>query len=224
MKAVAREHSTRARVVGELLDTPAVQEILRARTAAPPGRVGALEAAVRKDPELAIGIAVASVDRLNDALHSLAAVLDLIGTMPAPFVRALLERVWSRVDGEALAELQSSAEQLCRSGAVDRDAVAEWLTSRLETTFSTASRSELLAWASQVGFDAYARALRAEPRLLRDGIEQALRRVPPDVLARTVDSTLDQVADVLLERPQLLRSLGRFTLRVVRGSVRASFR
>ena len=222
MNAHRREPSTRAKVVRELLDTPAVQEILQAH-AAPRNQSGAIEEAVRKDPELALGMAIASIDRFNEALHSVAAVLGLVGSMPAPLVRQMLENAWSRFDRDAIAELRASLEKLSQRHVVDRDAAASWLSDQLEALLLSVPRSTLLASSTQLVFDAYVQALRRDPQLLRKSMERALERVPSKVLETTVDSSLDQVADVLLARPRLLRSVGRFVLRLGRGSVRASF-
>lgn len=224
-----REVSTRARVVQELLETPAVQEFVSAHLREEPDRVGALEAAVRTDPALAMGVAVAAVERVNDTLRTLSALIDLLAGLPAPLVREVLKDSWYKLDGEALSQVWSSICVVANSEAVDWRAVKEWTSDRLEGACTRivdrdGLESRLMRQSARIVLEAYERALQRDPRLIENVVDDALEGVEVDVVEHTLDSTLDQVANVLAARPYMLRSLGRFALRVARGSVRASWR
>lgn len=224
-----REASTRARVVQELLETPAVQELVRAHLREEPDRVGALEAAVRTDPELAMGVALAAVDRVNDAVRSLGALIDLLAGLPAPLVREVLKDSWGKLDTEAFSQVWSSVSVLANSEGVDWRAVKGWTADRLDGAFKrivdrNGLESRLLRQSVRIALEAYERALQREPRLIEKVVDDALEGVERDVVEHTLDSSLEQVANLLAARPYMLRSLGRFALRVARGSVRASWR
>ncbi len=227
MSAEARAYSTRAKVIEELLDTPAVQEIVRERFAADSPRVGALEAAVRRDPELALGMVVAAVERVNGTARMVREVAGLVGSLPAPFVREVVADAWRRVDGLAVRDAWAAVAEVACGDAVDSEAMAAWASERLATLLGSVAREgterRVFRAGVRVATAAYARALREEPRLLAHLMEPAWEAMDDASFEGVVDRSLDQVAEELIARPALLRSLGRFVFRLAKGSVRASF-
>ncbi|MFH2005877.1 MAG: hypothetical protein ABI333_04730 [bacterium] len=203
--------SLTAALLRELLATPALKDLIKVGLSedaqADPDEV--VRTLVWGDTDLTMSVASTLPRRINDAVRALLSLGRQLDQLPDPLLAAFLDNQMVAVDTAALRELAAVGAQLAR---------------RLLRLRSREGLAALAGTLLAPALEAYNALLDRDPGLVARHLDEVLAPVPPEALRRALERTLQQLAETLSSRPELVQPLANFVATVLLHTVNTTLR